>query len=298
VLSALAARGYQEAISFAFVDPALQLRLFPAQQGLALANPIASDLSVMRLSLWPGLLRAALENQHRQADRIRLFEHGTRFETLNGTTQEIDTLAGVACGARLPEQWAIPKELRGPADFYDVKSDLEALFAATGEGNSFSFEPDTHTALHPGRSARVLRCGRKVGWLGELHPTLVRALDFTYPPVLFELDGESALAVKRSAFEEISRFPQVRRDLAIVIDESVTLSTVAERVTLAASNLLRGLRIFDVYRGPGLEKGRKSVAFGLIFQDISRTLTDDDVERLMASVMTDLRESLNARIRE
>jgi phenylalanyl-tRNA synthetase beta chain len=126
----------------------------------------------------------------------------------------------------------------------------------------------------------------------------VKAWDFTYPPVLFELDVATALAIRRPSYREISRFPQVRRDLAVVVDESVTLSTLAERVTLVASSLLRDLRIFDVYRGPGLEKGRKSVAFGLIFQDISRTLTDDDVERLMASVVADLRETLNARIRE
>jgi phenylalanyl-tRNA synthetase beta chain len=126
----------------------------------------------------------------------------------------------------------------------------------------------------------------------------VKRLDFTYTPVLFELDVEAALAVRRIAYQEISRFPQVRRDLAIVVDEAVTLSTLAERVTLAASSLLRDLRIFDVYRGPGLEQGRKSVALGLIFQDISRTLTDEDVERLMASVVADLRENLNAKIRE
>src|SRR6202140_3672323 len=184
------------------------------------------------------------------------------------------------------------------ADFYDVKSDLAALFAGTGEPQSFTFEAGSQPALHPGRTARVLRCGQEVGWLGELHPTLVQALDFTYPPILFELDMDAALVVKRSSYEEISRFPQVRRDLAIVVDESITLSTLADRVTLAASSLLRDLRIFDVYRGPGLEKGRKSVALGLIFQDISRTLTDDDVERLMASVVADLRENLNARIRE
>jgi phenylalanyl-tRNA synthetase beta chain len=252
----------------------------------------------MRVSLWPGLLRAALENQRRQADRIRLFEHGTRFEAGGGTTRELDTLAGLACGARLPEQWGVPKDMRAAADFYDVKGDLAALFAATGEPQSFTFEPGAQPALHPGRTARVLRCGRQVGWLGELHPTLVQALNFTYPPILFELDFDAALAVKRASYEEISRFPQVRRDLAIVVDESVTLSSLAERVTLAASSLLRDLRIFDVYRGPGLEKGRKSVAVGLILQDISRTLTDDDVERLMASVVADLRENLNARIRE
>jgi phenylalanyl-tRNA synthetase beta chain len=144
----------------------------------------------------------------------------------------------------------------------------------------------------------VLRRGEEVGRLGELHPTLVKALDFTYPPVLFELNVDAALAVRRPTYQEISRFPQVRRDLAVVVDEAVTLSSLAERVTLAASSLLRDLRIFDVYRGPGLEQGRKSVALGLIFQDISRTLTDDDVERLMASVVADLRENLNARIRE
>lgn len=298
VLSVLAQRGYQEAVTFGFVDPALQQRLFPGRMVLALSNPIASDLSVMRASLWPGLLKAALENQHRQQDRIRLFEHGTRFEVEGTTTREIETVAAVACGARLPEQWGVPKEARGPADFYDVKSDLMALLTATGEAQSFTFEAASHGALHPGRAARVLRCGRDVGWIGELHPNLVQALDFTYAPMLFELDMDSALAVSRSTYGEISRFPQVRRDLAIVIDESVTLSTLAERVTLAASNLLRDLRIFDVYRGPGLEHGRKSVALGLIFQDISRTLTDDDVERLMASVVGDLRKSLNARIRE
>jgi phenylalanyl-tRNA synthetase beta chain len=298
VLAVLAARGYQEAITLAFVDPALQERLFPGRPALALSNPIAADLSVMRVSLWPGLLRAALENQRRQADRIRLFEHGTRFEAGGGGTRELDTLAGLACGARLPEQWGVSKDLRGAADFYDVKGDLAALFAGTGEPRSFTFAAGSQPALHPGRTARVLRCGQEVGWLGELHPTLVQALDFTYPPILFELDMDAALVVKRSTYEEISRFPQVRRDLAIVVDESITLSTLAERVTLAASSLLRDLRIFDVYRGPGLEKGRKSVAFGLIFQDISRTLTDDDVERLMASVVADLRENLNARIRE
>src|SRR5207302_7615589 len=297
VLAVLAQRGYQEAITYAFVDPALQQRLFPDRPALALSNPIASDLSVMRVSLWPGLLRAALENQHRQQDRIRLFEHGTRFQ-MSGGTREIDTLAGLACGARLPEQWGVPKDMRAGADFYDMKGDLAALFAATGARQSFRFEPGSQPALHPGRTARVLRCGQSVGWLGELHPTLVQTLEFTYPPMLFELDFDAALAVKRATYEEISRFPQVRRDLAVVVDESVTLSTLAERVTLAASSLLRDLRIFDVYRGPGLEKGRKSVALGLIFQAISRTLTDDDVERLMGSVIADLRENLNARIRE
>ena len=301
LLEALALRGYQEAITYAFVDPQLQERLFPDAAGIALANPIASDLSVMRVSLWPGLLKAALENQRRQQDRVRLFEHGARFiaaPALHGTTHEVDTLAAIALGPRLPEQWGLPPDMRGPVDFFDVKGDVAALLAATGALAEFTFEPRALSCLHPGRAARLLRKGEQVGWLGELHPSLVKALEFTYPPVLFELDVDPTLAVARPAYREVSRFPQVRRDLAVVLDESVALSNLTERVVLTASSLLRDLRVFDVYRGPGVEAGRKSVALGLIFQDISRTLTEDDVATLMAAVVADLRVSLNAKIRE
>jgi phenylalanyl-tRNA synthetase beta chain len=299
MVEALAMRGYEEAITFAFVDPVLQKKLFPTTEGLPLANPIASDLSVMRVSLWPGLLRAALENQRRQQDRIRLFEHGAKFTVEEGGIREVDSLAGVATGTRLPEQWGTPRETRVPVDFYDVKADLQALFTATGGSGSFVFEtPATPlSCLHPGRAARVLRQGRAVGWLGELHPSLVKELDFTHAPVLFELEM-GALTVEKPQYREISRFPQVRRDLAVVVDETVALSALAERVVLTASSLLCDLRIFDVYRGQGVEAGRKSVALGLIFQDISRTLTDEDVERLIASIVADLRVNLDARIRE
>jgi phenylalanyl-tRNA synthetase beta chain len=302
LLETLALRGYYEAITYAFVDPQLQTRLFPDVPASALANPIASDLSVMRVSLWPGLLKAALDNQRRQQDRIRLFEHGSRFLATEGkgldATLEIETLAGIACGHRLPEQWGLPRDMRVPVDFFDVKGDVAALLAATGARAEFSFEPQTLSCLHPGRAARLLRKGVPVGWLGELHPSLVKALEFTYAPVLFELGVAAALAVARPAYQEFSRFPQVRRDLAVVLDESVALSSLTERVTFTASGLLRDLRIFDVYRGPGVEAGRKSVALGLIFQDISRTLTEDDVAGTMAAVVADLRVSLNAKIRE
>ncbi|MBS0416289.1 MAG: phenylalanine--tRNA ligase subunit beta [Proteobacteria bacterium] len=299
IVEALAMRGYEEAITFAFVDPTLQKKLFPDVDGLPLANPIASDLAVMRVSLWPGLLRAALENQRRQQDRVRLFEHGAKFAVENGGIREIDSLAGVATGTRLPEQWGIPRETRVPVDFYDVKADLQALFTATGLGDSIVFEaPKAGLAcLHPGRTARILRHGREVGWLGELHPSWVKELDFSQAPVLFELEMDG-LGVEKPQYREISRFPQVRRDLAVVVDETVALSALAERVRLSASSLLCELRIFDVYRGPGVEAGRKSVALGLIFQDISRTLTDEDVEQAIASIVTDLRTSLNAKIRE
>jgi phenylalanyl-tRNA synthetase beta chain len=186
-------------------------------------------------------------------------------------------------------------------DFFDVKADVEALIAGTGAAAEFTFEPVSGpngvSCLHPGRAARIVRAGKPAGWLGELHPTLVRELDFTYTPVLFELDVDS-LQVVRPQFQELSRFPSVRRDLAVVVDEGVPLTALRERVVLAASSLLRTLRIFDVYRGPGVETGRKSIALGLIFQDITRTLTDEDADRAVASVVADLRVSLNAKIRE
>src|SRR5690606_11112781 len=163
-----------------------------------------------------------------------------------------------------------------------------------GDEGSFTFEAASLPCLHPGRSAQVRRAGQTVGWIGELHPSLVRELELTYPPILFELDFGTALKVVKPAYREISRFPFVRRDLAVVVDENVPLSALRERVTLAAASLLRSVRVFDVYRGPGVEKGRKSVALGLIFQEISRTLTDEDADRAVASIVADLRVSLNA----
>lgn len=294
VLELLAARGYHEAINFAFVDPALQTQLFPGVEAVALANPIASDLAVMRVSLWPGLLNAVRENQRRQQERVRLVERGNVFLAGGASTREIDMLAGVASGTRAPEQWGSTK---APVDYYDVKGDVEALLATAGENVHFTFVADTLACLHPGRSARIVRDDRAVGWIGELHPELVHALDLTYIPVVFEVEY-AALAAEKPQFREVSRFPQVRRDLAIVIDESTPLSVIHERVTLSGSSLLRDLLVFDVYRGAGVESGRKSVALGLIFQDNSRTLTDQDTDHVVAAIIADLAGTLNAKIRE
>jgi len=290
-LDILATRGYQEAITYAFVDPALQAKLFPGVVTPALSNPIASDMAVMRSSLWPGLVKAALDNQRRQQDRIRLFEHGARFEP----GVEVDLLAGIAMGSRSPEQWGSEAQ---PVDFFDVKQDLEALFARSGAQDDFGYIADTLPCLHPGRSARITRAGKTIGWIGELHPQLVQEFDFTYAPILFEIEYLPALSAKMPRFEEISRFPRVRRDLAVVVDEKVSLRQLHERVTFAASSLLRDIRVFDVFRGPGIENGRKSVALGLIFQDNSRTLADEDADRLLAAIRADLSATLGAGFRE
>lgn len=290
-LEILATRGYQEAITYAFVDPALQAKIFPGVRTPVLANAISTEMSVMRASLWPGLIKAALENLRRQQDRVRLFEHGARFSAAG----ETDLLAGIALGNRRPEQWGTRAT---PVDFHDVKSDVEALLARTGALNEFGFVADSLSCLHPGRSARITRGGRDIGWIGELHPELVQALDFTYAPILFEVEYLAALAAKMPRFEEISRFPRVRRDLAVVVDEKVSLRQLHERVTFAASSLLRDIRVFDVFRGPGIEAGRKSVALGLIFQDNSRTLADEDADRLLAAIRADLSATLGAGFRE
>jgi phenylalanyl-tRNA synthetase beta chain len=290
-LEILAARGYQEAITYAFVDPTLQAKLFPGAKTPVLANAISAEMSVMRTSLWPGLIKAASENLRRQQDRVRLFEHGAKF----GIGDETDLLAGIAAGARRPEQWGAKTQ---PVDFYDVKADLEALFARTGAADEFEFRADALPCLHPGRSARITRRGKTVGWMGELHPELVREFDFTYAPILFEIEYIAGLVAKMPRFEEISRFPRVRRDLAVVVDEKVSLRQLHERVTFAASSLLRDIRVFDVFRGPGIEAGRKSVALGLIFQDNSRTLADEDADRLLAAIRADLVATLGAGFRE
>jgi phenylalanyl-tRNA synthetase beta chain len=294
LLDALTARGYQEAITYAFVDPALQGSLFPAQRSLRLANPIAADLAVMRVSLWPGLLKIAMDNLSRQQDRVRLFERGTVFLQQGGAHRELLRVAGIAFGPRAPEQWAAGRE---PVDFFDLKADFTALLALAGTGAQFEWQPGSLSCLHPGRSARILRDGQEIGWLGELHPSLAGTLGLTAPCMLFELDITQALQAPLPALKAVSRFPQVRRDLSITVPADTPLSAILSRVSVAAGSQLRDLRVFDLYQGAGIETTRKSVALGLIFQDNNRTLKDDEADALMASVAADLGAQLDAKIR-
>jgi phenylalanyl-tRNA synthetase beta chain len=303
VLRTLAARGYQEVITFGFVDPALQQQLFGVQPGagqgaLELANPIAADLAVMRSSLLPGLIAVARENLSRQQQRMRVFEIANRFVPDAGGPggfREQKMLAGLALGSRLPEQWGVAAT---PADFYDLKADLAALLALGGAGEEFLFEPAAPGYLHPGRAAHIFRDGADIGYLGELHPRLVRALGLTYAPLLFEVDYSGAFRSNLAQFREVSRFPHIRRDISFTVPVDVAFATLSERVSVAAGSLLKQLSAFDVYQGKGVEIGRKSIALGLILQDLSRTLTDDDADRVVRAVMQDLSSNLDARIRE
>jgi phenylalanyl-tRNA synthetase beta chain len=226
---------------------------------------------------------------------VRLFEIGNRFDVAGAQLREIETLSGVAAGARWPEQWGSAREA---LDFYDVKADVEGILALTGDAQSIRFEADAPHCLRPGRSARIFRDSTPIGWIGELHPRLVKSLNLSNTLFLFELEITPAFTSKQLQFNKISKFPSVRRDLAVVVDDSVPLAVLRENVTVTASGLLSELRVFDVYRGPGIESGRKSVALGLILQDSSRTLTDVDADAVVASVVTRLRDVLSATIRD
>ena len=294
-LAVLIDRGYHEAITYSFVDPVLQRALFPGQAGLALANPISAELAEMRVSLWPGLLQAARENARRQQPRLRLVESGRKFLLDAGTLREIDTIAGLASGARWPEQWGIGRE---PVDFYDVKADLDAVLALTGDAGAIRYEPAELDCLHPGRSAQLWRGDRAIGWLGELHPRLSKQLGWVSPPWLFEIETDLGLSSNIPKYRSISVFPRLRRDLAVVVDEAISVAQLREAVASSASGLLTEFVVFDVYRGPGIDSGRKSIALGLILQDSSRTLTDVDADAVITSVVARLRDVFSATIRD
>ncbi|NNJ98740.1 MAG: phenylalanine--tRNA ligase subunit beta [Gammaproteobacteria bacterium] len=290
--TSLVERGYHEAITYSFVDPNWQALLDPAHAAVELANPLSSEMSVMRTSIWPGLLQAVRHNLNRQQNRVRLFETGQVF--LQGETElaQVERIAGVICGSLHEEQWA---DQSREVDFYDLKADVEALFSA---GADFDYRVDDHPALHPGQSAAIYRDGERVGWLGALHPQTLTALDLTKNAYVFELDLEAVRASHLPSFRSLSKFPEVRRDLAILVNDSVSAQAIVRCIEQASSKILQEIRIFDVYTGKGVDKGLKSVALGLILQDFSRTLTDRDIDSEIDSVVTGLNKNFAATLRE
>lgn len=284
-------RGYHEAITYTFTDAAWQSILLP-EAPLELKNPISAELGVMRLSLWPGLVQAVRENQRRQRNRVRLFELGRRFA---GDGSETEMIAGIASGPVLEEQWGIEA---AKVDFFDVKADVEALLALSGAGGEFRFTAERHPALHPGQCARIWRGERPVGWLGALHPAVQQRLDLTYPAFVFEIETAAGLAARVPQFEEISKYPAIRRDVAVIVDEALEAAALEKAVRATAGPLLKGLTVLSVYRGRQFEKGKKSIALGLQLQDTSRTLTDADADALIAQVVQRLGSEFGATIRD
>lgn len=287
-------RDYQEVITYAFVDPVLQARLDPERPAARLSNPIASNMAVMRTNLWPGLIDVVRHNLHRQQNRVRVFELGARFSVTAEGPHEEQALAGAITGPALPEQWG--GATRG-ADFFDLKGDVEALLALGGPGR-IEFRAARHPALHPGRSAQVVQDGNAIGWLGELHPSVAREFDLRQPVFLFELLSAPIQMPIDVKFTEISRFPSIRRDLAVVVDDAVSASAVLETVRAATGELLAELRLFDEYRGEGIDSGRKSLALALTLQDSSRTLNEEVVEAVLARVVAALSAAFGAQLRQ
>ncbi len=295
VRNLLVDRGYQEAISYSFVAKELQAALDPDYTPLALANPLSADLGVMRTSLWPGLVRALQHNRNRQMQRVRLFETGLRFRgDLNDLTQT-PMVAGVAAGNASEGHW----DQRDRAlDFFDVKGDVQALMALAVPGDAVRFEPCEHPALHPGQSAAIIMDGEHVGLLGKVHPAVAAQLDLDGAVYLFEIEQSIFARHSVPAFSAISRYPAIRRDLAVVVDESVTAQAVQDCIIAAGGDVLSGVHLFDVYRGRGVSEGCKSLAIGLILQDYSRTLTDDEVDALQQRIIAALSDQLGAGLRE
>jgi len=290
----LVAQGYQEAVTYSFIDPALQACVNPSLQPVRLANPISSEMSEMRTSLWPGLIKAVQHNLNRQKTRLRFFEHGLRFYSHDNEIKQEIMLSGVITGGRHPEHWDGKAEA---VDFYDIKHDVEMLLHFAAPRDETVFVASEHPALHPGQSARI-KCGDEtLGWLGRIHPALANSLDLDKNTCLFELRYAAIRQGSLAHFQPISRYPSIRRDLAVVVDMDTTAADLQRVVAEAAGALLQELVIFDVYQGKGVETGRKSIAFGLILQDYSRTLTEQDIEAIVARVTRRLDEEFGATLR-
>lgn len=288
-------RGYYEAISYSFIPEKLQQLLDPQQKAKALSNPISLDMAVMRTNLWPGLIQAAIYNQNRQESRIRLFETGLCFTEINGKLLQKPHLAGIMIGSVNPEQWGIKS---APADFFDIKKDVQAILALTNSENNFYFEPSKHPALHPHKAAAVFYEQQYIGDVGALHPTIQQALKIDDSVYLFELDLESLQKGKLPHFMELSKFPSVRRDIAVVIKQDITAAAIENTIRKASNDLLQQIQLFDVYQGQGIEAGHKSIALGLIFQDPKRTLTDAEINDQIKQIINMLQIEFHAKLRE
>ncbi|WP_283150231.1 phenylalanine--tRNA ligase subunit beta [Silvimonas soli] len=273
----LVAAGYQESINYSFVEEKWERELAGNTAPVKLINPIASQMSVMRSSLLGGLVNALQYNLNRKAERVRLFEVGRVFHGVTAQVQP-EKIGGLAWGTRDPEQWAAAK---ATVDFFDIKADVEALIAP----RVAEFRRASHPALHPGRSAEIVLDGIVVGWLGELHPQWTQAYELGQSPVVFELDAAALLSVNPVRAKAVSRVQAVRRDLALVVDESQSLAALQSAFAAAKQPLVTAIELFDIYRGKGVPEGKKSLAFKVLMQDTLKTLTDEEVDATVTALI-------------
>ncbi len=303
VRQSLVARDYREAITYSFIEPKLQ-QAFDSETPVRLANPLAENMSVMRTSLIPGLVQALQFNLNRQRERVRLFEVGASYHKTESGYREVKRLAGVVCGLRSPAQWAIGDAQN--VDFYDIKADLDAVLSLTGQSKPIIFEQSTRSALHPGQQALLTRevddgTGNEesvveIGWLGRLHPELEKQFD-VHNVFAFELNLETALLARRPSFTTVSRYPSVKRDISVVVDDAVPVAALMRAVESELGSPLRKVELFDVYRGAGVSEGSKSVSISLELRFVDRTMTDDEVDTLFASARAVLEKEFGATLR-
>lgn len=291
-------KGYQEVITYSFVDPKVQQLIHPAEDALILPSPISSEMSAMRLSLLTGLLGTIVYNQNRQQSRVRIFETGLRFvpdtQAPLGIRQDL-MLAGAICGNRYEEHWDLVK---GTVDFFDLKGDLESLLDLTGKLSAIEFRKAENPALHPGQSAAIYLKDEYVGFIGVVHPELERKLDLNGRTLVFELEWNKVADRVVPQAQEISRFPANRRDIAVVVAENVAAADILAECKKVGVNQVVGVNLFDVYRGKGVAEGYKSLAISLILQDTSRTLEEEEIATTVAKCVEALKERFQASLRD
>lgn len=290
VKRAFAQRDYFEVVTFSFVDRQIETDFSGHAEAVALANPIASHLSVMRTSLLGSLVECVRFNIARKLDRVRIFEVAACYSRAGAEYEQTERIAGIACGSALPEQWGDGG--RG-VDFYDIRGDLEAVVGA----RRLSFVAGSHPAFHPGQTAQVVCDGQPAGWIGALHPRLLQQYELPVATVGFELAAGAVCSRAVPKFEPVSRFPLVRRDLAIFVDVGISAADVCNEILASGAPLVVEATLFDVYRGKGVPEGRKSLAFRVLLQDTEKTLTDQEVEALIQQIINNLIKKQGATLR-
>ncbi|MFV7759678.1 phenylalanine--tRNA ligase subunit beta [Shewanella algae] len=298
VRAMLVARGFQEAVTYSFVDPKLQKLVHPDSEAMVLPNPISSEMSAMRLSMFTGLLNAVGYNQARQQTRVRLFETGLRFipdAQAESSVRQQAMLGAVIAGPQSDEHWSMESKT---VDFFDLKGDLEAIIGLTVSEAEFSFKGAQHPAMHPGQCAEILRNDRVIGYIGAVHPSLEKPFGLNGKTIVFELELDALLQAKLPQAQAVSKFPANRRDIAIVVDEEVAAGDVMTLIRKVGENQLVGLNLFDVYRGKGVEQGKKSLAIALTLQDNTRTLEEKEIAEMVDTVVSALKSEFNASLRD
>ncbi|MDX1561747.1 MAG: phenylalanine--tRNA ligase subunit beta, partial [Gammaproteobacteria bacterium] len=290
----LAARGFNEVVTYAFTEEHGQRAIAGDGPDVRLANPISQELNVMRRSLWPGLIRVARLNQSHQQLRGRYFEIGTVFAAEGTDVAETTRVAGLVIGARHPEHW---EATSAESDYFDLKGDVEALLWLWRDAGRVSFVAAEHRALNPAKTAAIHYGDTRIGWIGALHPRLQNDYELKSTPVLFEFDLNAMPNAALPRAVEYSKYPTVRRDLAVIVDDAVPVAKLTKLVDETLGPALARRQVFDLYRGKGVDSGRKSVGIGLILQNASRTLTDDEADDMIHQVVRRLEHELGARIR-